>query len=266
MNHAKTEQRPLPDTQSEQDFRGHFIEQVGVSGIEYPFQFSSGKQIQSTIGSWQLSVSLAKSERGTHMSRFMETLSELDSPVTLERLKEVCGQIRSRLMTDNAYLEVQFPWFLEKSAPSTGRSGLIDLKVKIEISTGITKDCLLSLTVPATSLCPCSKSISDFGAHNQRCHLDVTVRLTDTRSISICELARMTESAASAQVFSVIKRSDEKVITEQAYLNPKFAEDSVRDLASILKNDERIGWFRCRVENFESIHNHNAFAQIQSGS
>lgn len=255
----------LPDIQSEQDFRGHVIQKVGVTNIRYPLCFRSSSTTQPTVGTWQMFVSLPKNQRGAHMSRFMEILADLDGAQTIESLNDVCEQLRSRLSSDDAFLTVEFPWFIEKSAPVSGINGKLDFDVKVEVACrGRTSDSVLTLKVPATSLCPCSKLISEFGAHNQRCELTVAIRFTEGETLSVEELFRIAEESASAQVYSVVKRDDEKWVTEQAYKNPKFVEDTVRDLAAALQSDPRIRWYRCMSENFESIHNHNAFAQIEA--
>jgi GTP cyclohydrolase I len=254
----------LPDVQSETSIRGGRIDKVGVTGIRHPLCFRSDEVAQMTIGNWQLHVSLASDQRGTHMSRFMEILSELDGEQTLESLGQTGEQVRRRLESDEAYLVVDFPWFISKSAPVTGASAKLDIDCQISVRRGLEKNqTTLTIKVPATSLCPCSKKISDYGAHNQRCELTASVRFADGQSMSIEELFNMAEQAASAQVFPIIKREDEKRVTEQAWDNPKFVEDSVRDLATSLSGDPRIIWFRCSSENFESIHNHNAHAEIE---
>ena len=168
------------------------------------------------------------------------------------------------MAADDAYLKVDFPWFIEKTAPVSESKGKIDSDVQIEIARGTSNHCTVTIKVPATSLCPCSKLISEFGAHNQRCELTVSVRFAEGESVSLEELFKIAEDSASAQVYSVIKRDDEKRVTEEAYENPKFVEDTVRELADSLQRDPRIRWYRCSSENFESIHNHNAFAQIES--
>ncbi|MDA7885071.1 GTP cyclohydrolase FolE2 [bacterium] len=254
----------LPDVQSESDFRGCAIQRVGVTNVRYPLCFRSSETTQSTIGTWQMHVSLEENKRGTHMSRFLEILSELGGTQTMESLSELCELTRNRLMAERAFLRVDFPWFIEKTAPVSEQKGLLDLDVEYFVSRGNRDDRQLSIKVPATSLCPCSKAISKFGAHNQRCELTLSVQYANSEQVSLQELFQIAETAASAQLFSVIKRNDEKHVTEQAYENPKFVEDTVRDLADSLKSDSRIKWFRCSVENFESIHSHNAFAEIVS--
>ena len=183
---------------------------------------------------------------------------------TIASLGEVCEQIRQRVAADDAFLQVDFPWFVEKAAPVSKSKGKIDSDVRIEISRGTSNACTVTIKIPATSLCPCSKMISEFGAHNQRCELTVSVRFAEGESVSLEELFKIAERSASAQVYSVLKRSDEKQVTEEAYENPKFVEDTVRELADSLQRDPRIRWYRCSSENFESIHCHNAFAQIES--
>ena len=263
MPTATTKRESLDDVQSQENFRGPAIQSVGVTNIRYPFTFRSADTTQPTVGTWNLFVSLAGDKRGTHMSRFMEVLSGRDEVLTVESLLETCEQIRSRLVADDASMSLEFPWFIEKSAPVSGAKGKLDIDVQIEISRGSSNDCTLTLKVPATSLCPCSKQISDFGAHNQRCELTASIRFTDGETISLEELYRIVEETASAPVYSVIKREDEKWVTEQAWENPKFVEDTVRDLAEALHRDSRIRWYRCSAENYESIHNHDAYARIE---
>jgi GTP cyclohydrolase I len=256
--------KTLPDVQSETDFRGRSIQKVGVSNIRFPFSLQSSTTAQSTIGMWQMYVSLAENKRGTHMSRFMEILSSIVEVQTVTSLVEVCEQMQQRLGADDAFLKVDFPWFVEKTAPVSKSKGKLDFDVQVDVSSGTTSDCVVTIKVPATSLCPCSKKISEFGAHNQRCEIAISVRFAEGENISLEELFQIAEDSASAQVYSVIKRDDEKQVTEAAYENPKFVEDTVRDLADVLERDARISWYRCSSENFESIHNHDAFAQIES--
>lgn len=254
----------LPDVQSQTGFHSLPIHKVGVSDVRYPVRFDSSGSTQSTTGLWEMAVSLAGDKRGTHMSRFLEVLSEFNETLTVEILGEMCAKIKERLIAEDAFLSLEFPWFIEKTAPVSKRIGKLDFDVKISISAGSSIKTEVSIRVPATSLCPCSKQISKYGAHNQRCELTVSVRFEKGETISLEELFQIAESTASAPVFSVIKRDDEKYVTEQAYENPKFCEDTVRDLAELLNSDTRISWYKCSVENFESIHSHNAFAEITS--
>ncbi len=255
----------LPDVQAEAGFLGLPIHRVGVTDVRYPINFDSSGSAQSTTGLWEMAVSLAGDKRGTHMSRFLEILSEFKGTQTIDTLREMCADIRDRLNAEDAFLTVEFPWFIEKVAPVSNRPGKLDFDVKISVATGGSTATEVSIKVPATSLCPCSKQISKYGAHNQRCELTLSVRFVDGATISLEELFLIAESSASAPLFSVIKRDDEKHVTEQAYENPKFCEDTIRDLAESLNSDERINSYKCSVENFESIHSHNAFAEIASG-
>ena len=257
-----TATEPLPDVQSQSDSRDRMIQKVGVSDIRYPFRFKSQDSSQETIGNWSMLVSLEAQKRGTHMSRFMEMLSKLDGVQSIASLQDFGEEMLSRLATDDTFVEVQFPWFIEKAGPVSEKRGKLDIDVKLRISRGTENDCVVSLYVPATSLCPCSKMISDFGAHNQRCIIEIEARFFDGKEISLDELIQIAEDAASAPVYSVIKRDDEKWVTERAFENPKFVEDIVRDLATALHNESRISWYRCASTNFESIHNHNAYAEI----
>ena len=254
----------LPDVQSQTDFHSLPIRKVGITDLRYPIRFDLLGATQTTTGLWEMAVSLAGDKRGTHMSRFLEILSDFNFTLTIEDLGEMCAEIKRRLTADTAYLSVSFPWFIEKTAPVTNKSGKLAFDVKLSISAGCSIETDVSIKVLATSLCPCSKQISKYGAHNQRCELSLTVRFAEGQMISLEELFKIAESSASAPLFSTVKREDEKFITEQAYENPKFCEDTVRELAGSLNSDQRIKWYRCSVENFESIHSHNAFAEISS--
>lgn len=197
------------------------------------------------------------------MSRFLQILGEWDRPLSYDSLHVVCQRVCERLASQDAYLTVQFPYFVERSAPVSAEMGKLRLWVTIEVVTGRRSDFVLTVKGPATSLCPCSKEISDRGAHNQRCELTATVRLRPETPMSIEELFLLMEGAASTQVFPTLKRPDEKWVTEQAFDSPKFVEDIVRDMAVALNADPRVTWYRCSSENFESIHQHNAFAQVE---
>jgi GTP cyclohydrolase I len=182
-----------------------------------------------------------------------------------DQIMDVCQEMMQRLEAEEAHLELKFPYFIHKKAPVTGAEALLDIEVTFEAScnTAGENDFIMSLKVPAKSLCPCSKEISDRGAHNQRCEMEVRVRFAPDRFMWIEELFDLVEHNASSPVFAVLKRPDEKFVTELAYDNPKFVEDIVRDLALTLDNEERIIWYQVASENFESIHNHNAYAFIE---
>jgi GTP cyclohydrolase I len=257
----------LPDIQSTRDRRNVPINKVGVKGVRYPITLrtpgtGSGNGTQTTVATINMYVSLAPELKGTHMSRFLEVLNEHHESLSSETLGEVCQSMKERLKSDEVHLELQFPYFIEKRAPVTGHPGKLDIDVSFEMTSDGVDDFVLGIKVPATSLCPCSKEISRYGAHNQRCEMTVRVRLESGQHLWIEDLFALVEQCASAQVYSVLKRPDEKWVTEQAYDNPKFVEDIVRDLAVLLNHDDRITWYECYSENFESIHNHNAYAFI----
>ena len=265
----KTEEtNQLPDIQSTGDLRKVAINKVGVTNVRYPISLRTpgegkGNTFLHTVATINMFVSLPHHEKGTHMSRFLEVLNEYHEELSSDTLVEICGSMREKLKSQDAFLDLTFPYFIDKKAPVTGQSGKLDFDVRFEIAAGTLDDFIMTLKVPATSLCPCSKEISDYGAHNQRCEMTVKVRIADGVHLWIEELFAMIEKCASTQVFSVLKRPDEKWVTERAYENPKFVEDIVRDMAVALNADERIEWYQCFSENFESIHNHNAYAFIE---
>jgi GTP cyclohydrolase I len=195
------------------------------------------------------------------MSRFVELLQQQVEPLSAEGVLRICRSARDCLNADQAHLELEFEYFVQKEAPVTGTVGPVDYGVGVVALCGETDDLILSVRAPATSLCPCSKRMADYGAHNQRCEIEARVRFDD--GLWIEDLIDAIESSASSPLYSALKRPDEKHVTEQAYEQPKFVEDIVRDLALALQADERVSWFSVSSENFESIHNHNAFAQIE---
>ncbi len=258
----------LPDIQSTGDLRKVAINKVGVTNVRYPISLRTpgegkGNTFIHTVATINMFVSLPHDEKGTHMSRFLEVFNEHHEELCSDTLVEICTSLRLKLKAKDAFLELSFPYFVDKKAPVTGQSGKLDFDVTFEISSGTVDDFIITLKVPATSLCPCSKEISNYGAHNQRCEMTVKVRSVDGVHLWIEELFSMIEKCASTQVFSVLKRPDEKWVTERAYENPKFVEDIVRDMAVTLNADDRIEWYQCYSENFESIHNHNAYAFIE---
>jgi GTP cyclohydrolase I len=194
------------------------------------------------------------------MSRFLEVLNEHAHPLTPDCIPLVAKAIKERLEAEHAHIELSFPYFIEKKAPVTGSPGLMDYKVTFSAEANATEDFVMSVKAPAASLCPCSKEISRYGAHNQRCEIEAAVRFTGRLWIE--DLVELLEASASSPVYAVLKRPDEKFVTEAAYDNPKFVEDIVRDLAISLESEDRIVWYSINSENYESIHNHNAYAQI----
>jgi len=251
----------LPDVQGESDLRKIAIDKVGVKDIRYPITLDTpAGRPQNTVAGVNMYVSLPAERKGTHMSRFLEVLNEYAEGIRPDRIKELCWALRRRLDANDAHVEMEFTYFIRKIAPVSQQPGLMDYRVRFTCESNGSDDFIMSVAAPATSLCPCSKEISQFGAHNQRCEISADVRFDGM--LWIADLVEMLESAASCEVYSVLKRPDEKFVTEQAYRNPKFVEDIVRDLALTLNNDDRITWYHIRSENFESIHGHNAYAEI----
>lgn len=262
--------RHLEDVQSRGDERRISIDQVGVSGLRYPIVVLDREQEkQQTVAYLSLAVDLPHHFKGTHMSRFLEVLNEHRGEVTMNTLPTILRDLRERLDAKSARVEVAFPYFLERIAPVSGARALMDYECSFAgEANGSMEDFVLGVNVPVTTLCPCSKAISDYGAHNQRgyVHMEVRTRRAENHRpelIWIEELVEAAEQSASAPVYPLLKRPDERHVTMQAHDNPVFVEDVVRNVAVRLQNDERISWFRVRVENHESIHNHSAFAQIE---
>ena len=251
----------IPDVQAQGDTRQVAIDKVGVKNVVYPITLRTPEGgTQQTVATINMYVSLPHHQKGTHMSRFLEVLNEHSTNLTPDRIVEVAREIRRRLKADDAHLELEFTYFINKLAPVTKMPGLMDYKVSFACHSNHHDDFIMTVAAPATSLCPCSKEISVYGAHNQRCLITAKVRFNGTLWIE--DLVRHLEAAASAEVYAVLKRPDEKHVTERAYENPKFVEDIVRDLAVALDADDRITWYSIESENFESIHSHNAYAQI----
>jgi len=252
----------MPDVQASSDSRQVAIDKVGVKNVVYPMrlkQKDGGEQ--GTVASINMYVGLPHYQKGTHMSRFLEVLNTHDAAITPACIPGIAREIRKRLDAAEAHFEASFTYFIKKLAPVTKMPGMMDYQVTFECrSTAETDDFIMGVKAPATSLCPCSKEISIYGAHNQRCLIEARVRFDGHFWIE--DLADILERAASMQVYAVLKRPDEKFVTEKAYENPKFVEDIVRDLALALEGEERIRWFSINSENFESIHSHNAYAQL----
>lgn len=271
----------LVDVQGKADARKVAIDRVGVKHVRYPISLAtpeggehSGPR-QHTVARIDMYVSLPHHQKGTHMSRFLEVLNEHHDGLPSHDVMNLARAIRERLEAQDAHLRLEFPYFIDKKAPVTGQPGKLDIEVVLEAhasakepvrdapigpaSPGFT----MTIRVPATSLCPCSKEISAYGAHNQRCEMEASVRFAPGKRMWIEDLFAIVERCASTQVFSTLKRPDEKYVTEAAYDNPKFVEDIVRDLAMAMEADDRIAWYRVGSENFESIHSHNAYAQLE---
>ena len=261
----------LKDIQSSPDSRGIHIDRVGVTDLRYPVTvLDRSKKAQSTVGVFTLSVDLPHHFKGTHMSRFVEVLNEHHGEVSLWTLPEMLVRLQKQLQAERAHIEVEFPYFVRKAAPVSRAESLLDLQCTfIAESSGAEQDFLLKVKIPVTSLCPCSKEISDYGAHNQRGTLTFTVRTRRDEKgmwqfVWIEEILEIAERSASAPIYALLKRTDERHVTMQAYDNPVFVEDMVRNAAGYLRADKRISWFEVRADNQESIHNHTAFAVVRS--
>jgi GTP cyclohydrolase I len=253
----------IPDVQAAHDSRKLAIDQVGVKSIRHPVKvMERAGGIQHTVASFNMYVGLPHQFKGTHMSRFVEILSAQERELTVDSFKAMLKEMVERLEAEEGRVEMSFPYFIEKKAPVSGVKSLMDYEVTFigEVKKG--KQCFaMKVLVPVTSLCPCSKKISDYGAHNQRSHVTVTAKTSDF--VWIEEIVDLVEKQASAELYGLLKRPDEKYVTERAYDNPKFVEDMVRDVAAILNLDERITAYTVESENFESIHNHSAYALIE---
>ncbi len=260
----------MDDVQNYQDERRIPIDQVGVSDLRYPIVvLDRGQGRQHTTARLKMSVNLPHHFKGTHMSRFLEAINDHRGEITMMTLPAILKDLRERLEAESARIEVAFPYFLERSAPVSEAKGLMDYNCTfVGEMNGTKEDFILGVQVPVTTLCPCSKTISDYGAHNQRGYINVEVRSVGKDSgnpelIWIEELIDIAERSASAPVYPLLKRADERHVTMQAYDNPVFVEDLVRNVAGRLQDDPRVAWFRVDVENHESIHNHNVFARIE---
>jgi GTP cyclohydrolase IB len=252
----------IPDTQSERDERHLAIQRVGVKDVRYPVQLHVAGAVQQTAALWSLDVALPAEKKGTHMSRFVAWLDALDAPLDAAGLRERHAQMLAKLGASEGRIEAAFPFFLRKRAPVSGLQSMLDYEGRwiSETRAGVTA-VWAEVGVPVKTLCPCSKEISDYGAHNQRSR--VTIRVELLQAIEWHELVRYAEDEASCELWPMLKRTDEKWVTERAYENPKFVEDLVRDVALRVGGDVRIGRFSVDVENFESIHNHSAYARIE---
>jgi GTP cyclohydrolase I len=256
----------MRDVQNDRDFRNIPINQVGIKNLRYPIAVRDRRDgFQHTVATISMFVDLPHEYKGIHMSRFVEMLHILKPEVSLQKFSVILDHMKKFLNAASAHLEMAFPYFIEKKAPISMATGLMDYACRIVGSSDATGkvDLMSEVLVPITSVCPCSKEISDFGAHNQRG--EVRLRLRFKKFIWLEDMIGLVEATASSDVYSVLKRVDEKCVTERAYQKPKFVEDMVRDVAKRLVADPNIIWFSVSAENFESIHNHSAYAHIISG-
>jgi GTP cyclohydrolase I len=252
----------LPDMQSQPDNRDLRIDAVGIKGVRYPIKIRSGKKLMPTIATLSMTVGLAATAKGTHMSRFIELLEAQARALDQQGFRQLVHDMLERLQARSGAIEIRFPYFMRKAAPVSGVKSQLDYEVcwRGSVSDEGRYSFWVHVTVPATSLCPCSKEISVYGAHNQRSHISMEVELAGEMAIE--ELIAIGESKASCEVYGLLKRMDEKYVTERAYDNPKFVEDLVRDVALALNQEPRVAAYVVEAENFESIHNHSAFARI----
>ncbi|MBP6562506.1 MAG: GTP cyclohydrolase I FolE2 [Neisseriaceae bacterium] len=252
----------IPDIQSSKDLRNLPINQVGIKGLRMPVSIQSESGSQHTVGLFAMTVRLPADQKGTHMSRFVALLEDNQQPLHFDSFAQLTQDMLAKLDSDAGKIEVSMPFFRQKTAPVSGIKSLLDYDVTLvgEVKDGAYSH-RLKVLIPVTSLCPCSKQISQYGAHNQRSH--VTLDITTSASVAIEDLIDMVEAQASCQLYGLLKRPDEKYVTERAYENPKFVEDMVRDIAAELRKLPSVSAFVVESENFESIHNHSAYAYIQ---
>ncbi len=259
---AKIQSLNIADVQNTPDTRQIPIDKVGIKDIRHPVRVKDRSQgDQHTVAHFNMYVELPHDFKGTHMSRFVEILNNHEPEISVESFRDMLQEMAERLEANTGHIEMSFPYFINKSAPVSGVKSLMDYEVTFtgETNNGAHK-MTIRVVVPVTSLCPCSRKISDFGAHNQRSHVTVTVQTNSF--IWIEDIIDLVEQQASCELYGLLKRPDEKFVTEQAYNNPKFVEDMVRDVAAKLNEDDRVDTYTVESENFESIHNHSAYAMI----
>jgi GTP cyclohydrolase I len=255
----------LHDKQSEPDTRELRIDKVGVRGLRFPIQIrDKAHMVQNTVATIGMFVDLPKEFKGTHMSRFIEVLHAHGNMVHVENINDILFAMQQKLNSDCSHLEMEFPFFLTKKAPVSGRESVLDYTARFDAAAcGKEIDFVLTVKAGVTTLCPCSKAISAYGAHNQRG--EVSVQIRSRKAVWIEDLIAVIESSASSELFALLKREDEKAVTERAYENPVFVEDLVRNVAVKLNAHPDVTWYKVEAENYESIHNHNAYACIEKG-
>lgn len=263
MNSRDLNLHSIPDVQSTPDTRRLSIQRVGVKGVRYPITIKTASGVQPSVGTWNMYVHLPQEQKGTHMSRFIALLEGNRAPLDVARFDALLRKMVALLDADAGRIEVSFPYFINKIAPVSGVESLMDYEVGFtgELRNGEV-EVTLKVMVPVTSLCPCSKKISAYGAHNQRSHITVSALLGS--ELPVDDLIAKIEEQASCELYGLLKRPDEKYVTERAYDNPKFVEDLVRDVAGMLNADRRVLAYTLEAENFESIHNHSAYAFIEN--
>ena len=255
----------LHDKQSERDHRELHIDKVGVRGLRFPIQVrDKARSVQNTVATIGMFVDLPKEFKGTHMSRFVEVLNAHGSVIHVKNISEILHELQKKLNAATSHIEIEFPYFMSKKSPVSRQKSLMDYVARFNASAcGPEIDFVLTVKANVTTLCPCSKAIAKYGAHNQRG--EVTVQIRMNKSVWIEDLISVIEKSASSELYALLKRQDEKAVTERAYENPVFVEDLVRNVALRLNADARVSWYKVEAENFESIHNHNAYACIEKG-
>ena len=257
----------MKDVQNQRDHRELPINKVGIKGLRYPITVRDRRTgSQKTVASIQMSVELPREFKGTHMSRFIEALQQEQEVIDIRQFGRILKAIREKLNARSAHLDMEFPYFIEKHAPVSGAKSYMDYQCFYQgvSEEGRDIDFTIGVTAPVTTLCPCSKEISDRGAHNQRSFVTMQVRFVPPTFLWIEDLVEMAEEAASSAMYALLKRPDEKFVTERAFDHPRFVEDMVREVAGQLMARPEVRWFRVESENLESIHNHNAFAVIEA--
>ena len=266
---SRTRKKPAPeelhDMQSRRDDRELPIDKVGVRGLRFPIQVrDKTRKVQDTIATIGMFVDLPKEFKGTHMSRFVEVLNAHGSIIHVENIREILLSLQKKLNSATSHIEIEFPYFMSKRSPVSRGESLMDYVARFDAAAcGNEIDFVLTVKANVTTLCPCSKAIAKYGAHNQRGLVTVAVRFT--KPVWIEDIVAMVEASASSELYALLKREDEKAVTERAYENPVFVEDLVRNVALKLNAHPRVAWYRVEAENFESIHNHNAYACIEKG-
>jgi GTP cyclohydrolase I len=255
----------LHDKQNERDFRKLRIDKVGVRGLRFPIQVRDKKHVfQNTIATIGMFVDLPHHFKGTHMSRFIEVLNAHGGAIHVENINGILAAMQKKLNAVTAHIEIEFPYFMSKKSPVSQQESLMDYIARFDASArNGERDFVLTVKANVTTLCPCSKAIAKYGAHNQRG--EVTVKIRSREIVWIEDLIEVIEASASSELYALLKRQDEKAVTERAYENPVFVEDLVRNVAVRLNADSRVTWYNVEAENFESIHNHNAYACIEKG-
>lgn len=252
----------MKDIQNLKDFRNIAIDKVGVKDIRYPIVvLDKANKHQHTIASINMYVDLPRHFKGTHMSRFIEVLNEYRREITIENFPNIMKKMKERLNANSAHLEVEFPYFIEKEAPVSKAKSLMEYRCRFIGTLSSKKDIVLEISVPITTLCPCSREMSERGAHNQRGIVKVAFRFKGF--VWLEDIIELVEGCASSPVYALLKREDERFVTEKAYNNPMFVEDVVREIALKMVENKNIGWFRVEAENWESIHNHSAYASLE---